>query len=504
MKYLIALYIVFNLSACSNFLETDPIGRQLEINFYQNENQAFQALVSIYDVLAWGGHTTWGMPHGLFEAASDDCHAGGSDASDQPAWVAWDMFTLDPFIGPQEDLWGRYYAGIYRANLFLERIGDIPETTAGFKSRAIAEAKFLRAYFHFNLARIFGNVPIVLKTLSLSELQNISQSVPSEVYDQVEEDLNEAIADLPATVSEGELGRIAKGAAQALLGKTILFRSGTENTRMAEAATIFTDMINSGIYSLVPNYSDIFKESNEFNSESVFEIVHSGSGQYGDPDWFEFSRSSEGNYTTQFIGIRDLAAPSEPYAAGWSFCPVTPEMEELMRNDPRYEHSIINGNTIKANGGSYTEGFQNTNFFIKKYTPLKATLPTIGTTVLNWGQNYLVIRYADILLMAAETIVRSGGSESTAISYVNEVRQRAGANNLSPFITGSDLLESIYLERRLELAFEGHRYWDLVRTNRAATALSDKGFIAGTHEFLPIPQAEIDNTNGALVQNPGY
>lgn len=482
------------LTSCSeSFLEVRPVGRVLEANYYQTEEHAFEALVSIYDVLQWNDQDGYTMFRTLLDVASDDCHAGGSDASDQPSWVAWDNFTLNPDLGPQSGFWRKNYRGIYRANLFLEKIDGI-DATPQFKLRTIAEARFLRAKFYFDLVRLYGRVPLILKTLSPDEYYDVNQVGPAEIYAQIEADLNAAIPDLPLAVTGNELGRVTQGAAQALLGRVILTQG--DNARMGEAAAALEAVINSGQYGLEPNFGDIFKTSNEYGIESVFEI------SYGDnsiADWWMFgSGRGEGNVAVQFVGMRDYNGPD--YAPGWGFAPVSLDLVNAMQNDPRFPHTIIDADAIA--GGSYAAGYQNTGYFVRKYAPLQNNVAGDGAIPLNWGNNVREIRYADVLLMAAEALVRGGGSETTARGYLNQVRSRVGLQPVT--VSGSDLLDAIYNERRLELACEGHRFFDLVRTGQAATVLAPLGFVAGKNEVLPIPQVEIDLSNGALTQNNNY
>jgi starch-binding outer membrane protein, SusD/RagB family len=173
-----------------------------------------------------------------------------------------------------------------------------------------------------------------------------------------------------------------------------------------------------------------------------------------------------------------------------------------MKNDPRFKHTVIDGKALKAAGASYTAGYQNTDYFIKKYAPLQADKAKSGEPALNWNNNTREIRLADVLLMAAEALVRSSNPDAAkASTYLNRVRTRVG---LQPFFgqTGPALLDLIYKERRMELATEGHRFFDLVRSEKAAETL--KGFTKGKSELLPIPQQEIDITVGKLKQNPGY
>ncbi len=485
-------------SCKKDFLELEPRGIKLESNFYQTQSEVFEGVVAVYDVLQWcGTNNTYSMNLGLLNAASDDCYSGGSDASDQPSWAAWDVFGLTPNLGPQRALWNKYYAGIYRANLLLEKIEKAPSIDANFKARAKAEVKFLRAYYYFELLRFFGNIPLITKTLSADEIYKQTQAAPSEVYAQIEKDLREAIAsiELPETVSASELGRVTKGAAKALLGKAILYQNNP--AKMDEAAKLFEDVITSGIYKLEPKFEDIFKQDHEWGQESIFEINFSGNQTGG---YENFINITEGNYNTQFFGMRDFVGST--YANGWSFCPVSTELVDVMKNDPRFKHTIIDGKALKAAGASYTAGYQNTDYFIQKYAPLQANKAKSGEPALNWNNNTREIRLADVYLMAAEAIVRSpNGDAAKASGFLNKVRARVG---LQPFIgqTGTALLDLIYKERRMELATEGHRFFDLVRTEKAAETL--KGFQKGKHEVLPIPQQEIDIAVGKLRQNPGY
>lgn len=496
--FLSLIILCLFLSACGKeFLELKPRGTTLETNFYQNQEELFEALVATYDVLQWGGTNGWTMKLGLLNAASDDCFAGGSDASDQPNWVAFDNFTVAPFLGPQLGLWQKGYSGIYRANLLLEKLQNVEDLDSEFKARTEAEAKFLRAFYYFDLVRFFGNIPLITEVVSADQIYTQTQSPAEEIYTQIERDLFDAYNtfELPATVGPDELGRVTKGAVTALLGKVILYQN--DNSRMEQAATFFDEVINSGIYALESDFANIFRLENEFGPESVFEINYSGNQRGG---WGNFGNGTEGNYDVQFFGMRDYVGPI--YANGWSFCPVTPKLVELMRNDPRYEHTIIDGNQLKQQGASYTEGFQNTDYFIRKYAGLQQDRALDGEPALNWSYNVREIRLADVMLMAAESYARAG-NDAQAKTYLNQVRARVFLRPITA-ATGEQLLDLIYRERQMELATEGHRYFDLVRTGKASEELGDQGFTPGKNEVLPIPQAEIDITEGLLIQNPGY
>lgn len=479
-----------------DFLDVKPVSRELEINYYRNEAQAYEALVSVYDALQWNDQSGFTMFRMLLNVASDECAAGGSDASDQPSWVAWDQFKANPNLGPQAGFWKKNYRGIYRANLFLEKINQIPDASPAFKTRTIAEAKCLRAKFYMDLLQLFGRVPLITKTLLPSEYYTVKQENPDVIFAQIEKDLLEAIPDLPlaTAVSSAELGRLTQGAAQALLARGYLYMNRSD--KMADVAKLCEEVINSNAYDLEKNYGDIFKPSGEFGKESVFEIAYSENAR---SDWGSFGTGwGEGNVAIQFVGMRDYNGPL--FAPGWGFAPVNKSLADLLRGDPRFAHTIIEADTIS--GGSYSKGYQNTGFFIRKYAPIAANKASDGEPALNWGNNVREIRFADVLLMAAEGLVRSGGSDAKAQGYLNRVRSRVGLSAITS--TGNLLLLDIYKERQLELATEGHRFFDLVRTDQASGVLSAQGFMKGVSEFLPIPQNEIDASQGTITQNKGY
>lgn len=490
---IVALMQIF-VSCKKDFLELTPRGTTLEDNFYKNEKEVMQGVIAVYDVIQWGttGGFTMKMP--LLTAASDDCWAGGSNAADQPAWVAYDNFNMTSFVGPQGGLWNKNYSGINRANLILSKIDKSTVLSASFKTRAVAETKFLRAYFYFDLVRWFGNVPLVLKELSTAELYTQPQVTPAQIYAQIEKDLREAIAGLPSVVTATEKGRISQGAAKAQLAKVLLYQN--DNTKLAESVTLFEDINRLGNpygYALLPNYAEIFNPANKFNSESILEIPHSNNAAWG--DW-GYINGGEGNVGTQFIGMDSYNG--DTYASGWGFCPVTLDLVNVLKTDPRFSATIIDGAALKTAGGSYNARYQNTDYFIKKYAPLKAYRSTLGVAEQNWPINEIEIRVADTYLMQAEALVKGGSNPTRAKELLDAVRARVGLASIPA------TLDNIYNERRLELATEGHRFFDLVRTGRAVAVLGPLGYKAGKSEYLPIPQTEIDVTKGNIKQNPGY
>ncbi|RYF11733.1 MAG: RagB/SusD family nutrient uptake outer membrane protein, partial [Flavobacteriales bacterium] len=360
--------------------------------------------------------------------------------------------------------------------------------------RAIAEVKFLRAYFYFDLVRWFGNVPLIVDVLPTDQLYTQTQSAPALIYAQIEKDLRDAIGGLPATITSADKGRISLGAAKAQLGKVLLYQN--DNAKLAEAATLFEDINKEGNvygYKLMPVFADIFNPANKFNTESILEIPHSNNAAWGDWGWIN---GGEGNVAPQFIGMDSYVG--DTYASGWGFCPVTLDLVNALKTDPRFSATIIDGAALKTAGATYNQRYQNTDYFIKKYAPLKEFRSTVGTAELNWRINEIEIRLADTYLMQAEALVKSASNPTRAQALLDAVRERVGLTSVPA------TLDNIYNERRLELATEGHRFFDLVRTNRAVTVLGPLGYKAGKSEYLPIPQAEIDVTKGIIKQNPGY
>lgn len=490
---IVAMMLV--VSACKkDFLELTPKGTALEDNFYRNETEVMQGVIAVYDVMQWGTTGGYTMKMPLLSAASDDCWAGGSNASDQPNWVAYDNFNMDSRIGPQGGLWSKNFTGINRANLILSKIDKSTTLSPAFKTRVIAEAKFLRAYFYFDLVRWFGRVPLITNVLATSELYTQAQASPAQIYAQIEKDLRDAYPGLPATISAAEKGRISQGAAKAQLAKVLLYQN--DNAKLAEAITLFEDVNKIGNvygYSLMLNYADIFNPANKFNSESILEIPHSNNAAWTDWGWIN---GGEGNVGTQFVGMDSYNG--DTYSSGWGFCPVTLDLVNALKTDPRFSATIIDGAALKAAGATYNARYQNTDYFIKKYAPLKAYRSASGVAEQNWPINEIEIRLADTYLMEAEALVKAGSNPIRAKELLDAVRARVGLASVPA------TLDNIYNERRLELATEGHRFFDLVRTGRAVAVLGPVGFKANKSEYLPIPQTEIDVTKGIIKQNPGY
>ena len=513
-KLFVALCFGSLLVSCDSYLDLQPITEQTETQFYKTETDAFQALVAVYDVLQWSAPKAQNVPFEVIsEQIGDCCYAGGSSATDVPFIVKMSKWQADVNDPSFQALWYKYYAGIYRANVFLEKVNTIPFETPNKKARFIAEAKFLRANFYFDLVRLFGNVPLITKTLSTAEYYTQLQANPDDVYAQIKTDLVDAITvGLPnrSDITAVEGGRVSKHAAEALLTRVWLYYTGTygktdlSGLTKAQITTYIEDVVNNSGASLLPVYGDLFKITNENNAESIFEIQYSTKSTWG--DW-GYREGSEGNQAVILWGIRDPGATS-PYASGWSFAPVRASLwNEFDAADTRRSVTLLN---TTAEAVAYKAGYQNTGFFNKKFIALKANEPTDGSRELNFGNNYTSIRFADVLLMAAELQFES--SIAKAQDYYSRVVIRAkGSATVVPTVTKVLIMK----ERLLELALEGHRYWDLRRQglNVAKAAIEKENSIVADDMkktfdlkykgLFPIPQYELTLCK-QMIQNDGY
>lgn len=498
LQYCLIIGVILVTSSCSkDFLDVDPKGTQLEENYYQNADQAFQALVAVYDQV---GGTSNGYINKFTAtlSASDDHYAGGANSTDIYNLQVWSNYTLDPATGPQGELWDRGFSGVFRANILISKLPGIPMTES-LRTRYMAEAKFLRAYFYFDLVRLFENIPLMDKPLTAEEIYDVVQADPALVYDLIISDLKEAIMGLPATVPvETEGGRATIGAARALLGRVYL---QVEEYALAAEQLAEVNGTPGGTsqygYSLLPDYDDLWDFDNKQNSESIFTVNHTGEANW---DNWGCIACAEGNWLNTMSAPRnynrkDTLAPD--YFSGWSFFVITEELESTMQGDPRYDATIADIQALEDEGLiSYEKGYQNTGFFIAKYLPLQSDVNEGGNAFGNFDQNVYDIRLADTYLMEAEAIVMSGGNMQRAQELLDAVRARVDL----PSVPVS--MEAIKFERRMELVGEGQRWFDLVRWGDAPSALAFKGFIQGVHEVLPIPLLELENTR--LQQNKEY
>lgn len=498
-KIKISLFVVLTavgVSCTTDFLEVKPIGTTTEDNYYKDETEARAALVSVYDIMR---KNSGGFENiiTMFNAASDDHYAGGGSDSDGAGIQSFSNYTINPYTIPRS-YWSDYYRGIYRANQLLLKLPAVP-MDENVKARYTAEAKTLRAFYYFNLVRMFKNIPLILEPLSASQFYSVPQATPEAVWAQIELDILESIDNLPPTVNvANDGGRITQGSARAILGKVYLYQ-GKNSLAASEFAAVngTPGGVSQYGYQLLDDFNSLWSFTNKFNTESILEVSHSAQGSY----WGIWGgNSDEGNSINVMVGPRNyvrLSSPAPELPSGWSFNVFTQDFVDFMAGDPRFNATVFDLKTLKQNGNAdYIGGYQDTGYFLGKFLPRQEDVydgSLGGDAVLNYAQNTYAIRLADTYLMEAEAL---GGTGARAQALLDAVRERVG---LTPVPVS---MSAIKTERRRELAGEGHRWFDLVRWGDAPVVLANRGFVAGKNEILPIPNQEREGTQ--IEQNPNY
>ncbi|WP_142784526.1 RagB/SusD family nutrient uptake outer membrane protein [Changchengzhania lutea] len=514
LKYAV-LALLVTLGSCDDFVDIDPIGPDAA-DFFNSAEEYEDALIGAYDLLQ---ATFWNNT--IAVSASDDYGSGGDAFNyDQPVIQNVNFMIHGPDDEEQlRSIWQLMYAGLNRTNYLLENKGKLDFTG---KEEIIAQGYFLRAYYTFELAKYFGNVPLKVEErdgvkrivdeqiLAGDQFRLERTASIAEVYGLIQEDLKEAIPNLPIT--QDLPYKATKGAAQALLGKAYLY-----DGKFADAATVLNQVISSNQYSLTTgdDYMNLFTASGENGSESVFEIQYTNVEGAG----WDCLQCSEGSYFVQFNGPRSPFS-DDVFATGWGFfLPSQALYDTYDANDMRRDATIFDLRDLKENGdnSNYSAPREDTGFYNKKYMPRKSDKAgNASTAELVHLNNYRAIRYADVLLMAAEAEAQSGGAN--AEDYLNDVRARAYGDTSQDYTSSEGaLLDAIYSERRKELAGEGHRFFDLVRTGEAKAAFDAYNaskpedfetitFIVGKNELFPIPRVELELANATerWGQNPGY
>jgi len=526
VKHIITLSIgLLTIVSCKKErLEVDPVNEFLSSNFYRTESQIGSALVGAYDPIGWSmAFGQWISPTMYGEIRSDNANAGGDPSNnDQPGWQEFDDFTNTNTNLVIHPMYRRNYIGIGRANAILELSTVESPTVDVYK----AEALFLRAYYHFELFRHFGPVPVVTRLLAPDEV-DLERSTMSQLMQQVVDDCKSAAAVLPVTPPSGQEGRATKGAALALMGKAYLYWADLKNDDaelFTKASEAFQQVVDLGIYELEDDMQTLFSFNVRHTRESVFEIQHNALWT-SDWSWFE---GVDGNGMIQLCGIRGLCSNHPRYEAGWGFMMVTPSLFNHFMQDDTFRRDVaiasdaeiakeIADSGITCNpavDASKSNPIDYTGYWQEKYPNFKSFA---GTNV-NGGDQHLtkalnthVFRYADILLMLAESLHRGSGADGQAMQYIDLVRERAAGpgDNSGQFRTASEvmadegmsLLDLIWYERRAELACEGDRWFDLVRSGRANADLftgdGDKSSnFTDRHLWLPLSLDETQLASG--------
>ena len=487
---IIALILMtFMFSGCKDFLNTDLQSTLTQETFPTSSSDALLATNATYSTLRDWYYNSGGYP--ILDIMSDDAIKGSNPNDQLPTVGPYDNFTITTAQDGLDRWWSTLYQGIKRANVVINLVPGIDMDTT-LRIRYIGEARFIRGLLYFDLVRAFGDVPLI--TTENPPLK-VAKSPVADIYNQVESDLLFAISVLPekSEYLAADNGRATRGAAKSLLAKVYLF-----NHDFVNAEKYALEVINSDEYSLEPVFTDACGINGEHGIESVFEVgalpVDGGDGP--------------GDQYANTQGVR--GSPNR----GWGFNRPTQNLRNSFeQGDPRLKGTIIdlgdtlNGVLILGDGTTPDSTFDDQgNLIALQCYNRKVWVP--GTSSIEeWGHNRRLIRYADVLLMAAEAL-NEDTKPDQALVYLNQVRKRARQGNdaILPDITetNKDSLRDLILEeRRHELAMEGHRFWDLVRTGKAQAVLGPLGYTS-KYETLPIPQNEIDISQGSLVQNPNW
>ncbi|WP_288205638.1 RagB/SusD family nutrient uptake outer membrane protein [uncultured Parabacteroides sp.] len=509
VKYGILSLFCFAVAACSDFLDTQQRGVTSLESFYNTDEEVQEGLYAIYDAVqgpTWTGRTTFQFTNLL----SDDAHAADGPRGNPDGEVIAE-FRFDSNSNMIREMFDKYYRIAYKANVLISCIEPEDE----LRKTAIAEAKALRAYAYFELVTLWGPVPLVTHPLNPSEYAQPNTPV-DEIWAQIEKDLTEAIADLPlkSQQSLARKGNVSKGTAQAWLGKSYLYQK-----KYDQAAAELDKVIASGEYGLHPVFSEVTRRVTEFGTESLFEI------SYND----NISNMGEATPVLAFCG------PLSPWFKAGTSGISEKAWGAYQARQCLYDVFVKAGDVVRRKGTVINEE-ELINDFGGSYRDADGHLPggSDGLIRIKYGSfvdetpgehahavggtNFRIMRYADVLLMAAEAYNRkSSPDDARALSYINQVRARAEMLPLTE--TGDQLFEAIKLERRLELAFEFVRFQDLIRWGDAEKYLKDKGkriprgdgtYIEQSdagfkerHWLLPFPEAEI-SVNPNIVQNPGW
>lgn len=484
-------------TGCSDsFLEVESKTQETIDTYFTTDEHIQEAVVAAYDPLHW---PDWAMnqynPVNIMsDIMADDIWVGGNDKNDNQFWHLMMNYEALP-TNTMTGLWTVAYSGVKRSNDVLTYIGwageNLTEANAAYYE---AQARVLRVFYYNWLWKFWGNIPYYEKNLTAPY---IAEQLPAdEVYQNIIADLEGAIAldVLPMKASSENYGRVTKAMAYMLYAEIVMYQN--DETRYPKALQYMQEIINSGEYALVDDYAGIFEESGEWNSESIFEV------NYKDDNAARSWNSplvAGGTVLPRLISPNGWADGTDGHDNGWGFCPVRKETyERYANNDSRRAATCWNA----AAAGSYNPRYQDTGFFLEKYVARTGgNAGQIADADLNYNNNLRIYRFSETLLNAAELIVRGAGS-GDAKEYLNRVHKRAGLT-----VEVEPTIDNIIEERHLEFVGEGKRYWDLIRTGKAAGVLVPDSYGYRTNawtenkKYLPIPQSEIDAAQGTLTQN---
>lgn len=478
--------LTITVAGCKKSFLNPPVQGQLPASqLYVSETGATQGINAIYSQLGAWAETAF--PALAIESMGGDEVQKGSTPGDSPAIGYYHTFTqTGAESGFDDTFWAGEYTEISLCNQAIDSIPKI-DMDATLKARYVAEAKFVRAYQYFRLARAYGDVPLRLHYPKSAADYNIPRTPVAQIWAQVEQDLTDAASVLPQNYTGSDIGRATKGAAWALHAKVAMYEG-----KWSDVLTYTNDVINEGIYGLFPDFEKSFREQNENNQEEIFEIQNANNEQTTAAAYSQFS---------QVQGV----APTY----GWGFnVPTSTLVNAFEAGDPRLNATILFAGGTSAEGDAIPalgNGAVDTMYNYKSYVPFSD--PIINGNP-GAGQDVRVLRYADVLLMNAEAN-NNLGNTAAALASLEKVRARARGTSTTilPAVTTTDKTQlqlAIWHERQVELAMESDRFFDVVRQGRGAELFGNRGFKAGKNELQPIPASEIVLSGGLLKQNPGY
>ena len=521
-KALLVSAILLGTYSCSDdFINNEPYTEKVKENFYSTPKDGYQGLVAVYDALQREGYGGFLLTS---EIASDNCFGGFGTADDQVT-LDWDRFKNNADREMNAPVWKTCYQGIFRANVLLENLDNIDwGTDTDLKTQYEAEARFLRAHFHFELARMFGDVVALDHTITADEFET-PRSSAEDTYALIANDFKFAADNLGndnySTPGNVKYGRITKWAAEAYLAKAFLFYTSYYNktdlvgvVSKTEVITYINDVVDNSGHDLIPEFKNLWlaasldEYAGEGNTEIVWAIRFNSSGN---GDW----NLHEGNRFQ--VNIAPRGSNIGNYASGWGGATVNPDLYNAYQiGDTRRDATIIDYATEGLNFDAQERGQrQFTGYSWKKYCPITndagdgVVADGGGDFQIDNYEDYVVIRFADVLLMAAE--LNLGTDDVVAQADLDRVRERAFGNNTNNVAV---TMASIMNERRLELALEGQRYFDLIRqgVDVAKAAIDNSGegaefdvtFRTATKGWFALPQSQVLLSNGTISQNTGW
>lgn len=483
IKLVALLVSIFILTGCAKeFLDVKPEGQITPEGYYSTPERAKELVNSIYNnMLQWDEHTfSW---IGISSISSDDADKGSSAGDTGADKDKLDNFTEGASDISVEEIWVANYRGITRANLALSVLPRIA-IEQSLKNRLMGEAKFLRAYYYWNLVRTYGGVPLINSVIDPTNDAEVNQAMirasVDQIYNQIISDLQYASDSLwtKTEYQSTEVGRATSGAAKGLLSKVYLYQKNWQ-----ACFDMAQDVINSGEYALVDDYSTIWREVGENSSESLFEVQAVGGPISLGVQQYSLVQGVRGQFGWGFN------TPSESLNNAY-------ETADTIR---RNATMIYPGETL-WDGTVIIDNTPNPRYNQKAY--ISKTEETFNGNDEQTNKNIRVLRYAEVLLIHAEAANELGNS-SFALSSLNEVRQRVNLSDTT-VTDQAQLRQIIWHERRVELGMEHDRFFDVIRQGRGAELFGPLGFVAGKNEVFPVPQSQIDISNGLLTQNPGY